>query len=120
MAQIIARLKSAAQWFVENPWAILTALAGVFGAYLLLKRKDNKISSLKDAVAVQATKAKIAADEREAQMLVDAAEGKEAKVREIDDRIAASKRRILEINEGKRLDGASDEEIAALFSDSGL
>jgi len=114
-------LKAAGAWLRDNPWALLVALGSVFVAYLVFKSQKNKIDNLKDAVAVQAIKGKIAADDRQAKLLTDAAEAKESEVRALDRRILASKRRVVEIHEGgENLGEKSDDEIAALFSDSGL
>lgn len=108
------------RWLKDNPWAIIVALLGVFSAYRILKSKDNKISTLQDAVAVQATKSKMAGMEARAKALKERADAREGEVKELDDKIAASKRRIVEIHEEKLPEGASDEEIAAMFDRSGL
>jgi hypothetical protein len=113
-------LKKAGTWLIENPWAIITALASVFGAYLLYKSKTNKIKSLQDAVAVKTTLSKIAADEARADMLIETADGMESEALLLEGKIKASKRRVAELHEDTNLEGKSDEEIAALFGDSGL
>lgn len=113
-------VKKIGNWLKDNPWAFVMALIGVFTAVLLLRSKNNKISSLKDAVAIQATKAQIAEAEGRAWTLKQSADSRDDEVRELDKRIAASKRRVVEIHEGKVKKDASDDEIAALFSDSGL
>jgi hypothetical protein len=111
-------LKRIWTWIKENPWALLVALGGIFSAYLILKSKENKISSLQDAVAVQSTLKKIAADEAKAAVLKESADAKEDDVKALDKRIADSKRRVVEIHEGKRLEGMSDEDVARLFGDT--
>jgi len=108
------------RWLRDNPWAIIVALLGVFSAYRILKSKDNKIANLQDAVAVQATKAKMAGMEARAKALKERADAREDEVKELDSKIAASKRRIVEIHENKVPEGASDEEIARMFTDSRL
>lgn len=113
-------MKKIWQWIKDNPWALITALVGVFGAVWLVKSKSNKIASLKDAVAVQATKSQIAADEARAKALKESADSHDDEVAELDARIKASKRRVVEIHEGEIREGATDDEIADLFSDSGL
>jgi len=112
--------KNIGKWLKENPWAIIVALAGVFSAYLVYKRKDNKISSLEDAVAVQSTKRKIAAVEAKAEVLKQQADAKAPEVAELDRKIADSKRRVVEIHEGQRLEGMDDDEVARMFSDARL
>lgn len=113
-------LKKIGKWLKDNPWSIIVALASVFGAYLVFKSKDNKISSLHDAVEVKTAMARVAKDEARAEALINGAHGKEDEITEVDKRIAASKRRVMEIHEAKDLEGMNDDEVAVLFSDSGL
>jgi hypothetical protein len=107
-------------WVLENPWALLVAIAGVFGAFLIYKRKDNKIANLEDAVVVQATKRKIAAVEAKAEVLKKQADEQAPKVQELDKLVAESKRRVMEIHEERKLEDMSDEEVARLFSSTRL
>jgi hypothetical protein len=111
-------LKKIWTWIKENPWAILSAIVSVFSAYLVYKAKDNKINSLTDAVAVQSTLKNIAADEAKAAVLKASADAKEDDVKALDKRIADSKRRVMEIHEGTRLEAMSDEDVARLFGDT--
>ena len=113
-------LKKIGIWLKENPWAVVVSLVSVFGAYLLYKSKANKIASLQDAVEVQSALKRVAADEARAIVILETADAKEEDIKAIDKRIAASKRRVVEIHENKDVEGMDDEELARLFSDSGL
>jgi hypothetical protein len=113
-------LKNIGNWLRDNPWAIIVALASIFSAYLIYKRKDNKISSLEDAVVVQSTKRKIAAVEAKAEVLKQQADAKAPEVAELDRKVAESKRRVVEIHEGRRLEELNDDEVARMFSDARL
>lgn len=120
MTTLIKFLKSAWKWVLENPWAIVVSIIGVFLAVKIVKSKNNKIASLQDAVAVQATLKQIAADEAKAEMIMKRAEERNQEVIDLEKKISASKRRVVEIHEGKPLSGKTDDEIANLFSSSGL
>lgn len=115
-------LKKIGVWLRDNPWAIIVALAGVFSAYRIVKSKNNKISTLQDAVVVQATLKQMSADKAKAEVLKQQADAREGEVQELEGRIEASKRRVLEIHEGgkKPVKEATDEEVASLFGRSGL
>lgn len=114
------KAKKVWDWIKNNPWALLVALSGVFGAYLIFKSKNNKIASLTDAVVVQTTMGDIKANEAKANTIRKQADVKDEEVADIDSRIAKSKRRVVEIHEGGRTDveAMSDDEVAKLFSDS--
>lgn len=113
-------LKAGAKWLLETPVA-LAALAGVvFGAFFMWRSSKNKINRLEDAVAVKATLNKVAKDEARAQALKESADAKDEEVKALEGSIAASKRRVAEIHEEKRLEDKSDEEVARIFADSGL
>jgi peptidoglycan hydrolase CwlO-like protein len=107
-------------WLRANPWAIITALVGVFSAYLLYKSKDNKISSLEDALVVSNTTKNVKALNARAAEILKNADEKTAEIQEIDKKLAESKRRVLELHEGGSLEDMNDEEIARLFSDRRL
>ena len=96
------KAKKVWDWIKANPWALLVALAGVFGAYLIFKSKDNKIASLTDAVAVQTTMGDIKANEAKANTIRQQADSKDDEVADIDKRITESKRRVMEIHDGGR------------------
>jgi hypothetical protein len=113
-------LKRAWGWLLDNPVALAALAGGIVGAWFMWKRSTNKIASLEDAVAIGATKRKIAKHEARAEVLERAADAKEPEVVELKKNIAESKRRVLEINEGKRLERLTDDEVAKLFSESGL
>lgn len=113
-------IQKAGAWIRDNPWALLVALGGVFGAYFIVRSKQNKINKLSDAVVVQATLKDIAATKAKAEVLKQQADAKSEDIAALDKKVAASKRRVVEISEGKPLEGASDEEIADMFSGSGL
>ena len=116
----MAVLRAVWKWLKENPWAIIVALLSVGSAYLLLKRKDNKIADLKDAVAVENTRKVIAANEAKAEVIKANADAKDEDIKKLDREIAASKRRVMEIHEGESLEVLNDAQVAALFSSAGL
>ena len=84
------------------------------------KRSSNKIASLEDAVAVKATMVKVAKAEGKAEALEAQADEVSEEREELKREIAASKKRVVEIHEGKPIEGMSDDEIAKMFSSSGL
>lgn len=121
MQKVWGIIKNIGKWLRNNPWAIITALGGVFSAYLIVKSKNNSISTLQDAVAVQATLKQISVDKTKAEVLKQQADTKDPEIKELEAKIAASKRRVVEIHAGKPLSKeASDDEVARMFSDSGL
>lgn len=109
-------IKAAGRWLADNPIAIAGMVGAVVGAWFMWKRSTNKIASLEDAVAVAATKAKVAKAEGRASALEDQADEVGEEREELKRSIAESKRRVAEIHEGKSLEGKSDEEIAQLFT----
>jgi hypothetical protein len=119
-ASIVAASKRAWDWLLKHPIAIASALAAAAGAYLVWRSNKNKIATLEDAVAVQGTKTKIAKKETEAKILAERGELELTKAIELETEIAESKRRVVEINEGKKLEDKSDDEIAELFNKSGF
>ncbi len=117
---IWSALKKAGRWLLDNPIAIAGAVGAAVGAWFMWKSNQNKIASLEDAAAVAALKRKIAADEAKAEILEKKADAAEPEVTALKNEIAASKRRVVEIHEGEKLENKSDEEIADIFSRSRL
>jgi len=108
------------KWLLDNPIALAASIGGVVGAYLMWKSQTNKIARLEDAAEVQAHRARIAAAETRAEMLVGQAEVMEPEVNRLKAEIAKSKRRVVELHDGVDITEMSDEDIARRFADSGL
>lgn len=108
------------EWLRDNPLALMTMVGAVVGAWFMWKRSSNKIASLEDAVQVQAVKVTIAKKVAKAEYLEASADDRAAEVVVLKREIAASQKRVVEIHEGEPLEGKSDAEIAALFTDVGL
>lgn len=113
-------LNRAAKWLWENPIALGLMIGGVIGAWFVWKSKKNQIASLEDAVAVEATRRKIAKSEARAELLEKSAAAREPEVQALKEEIATSKRRVLELRMGSDLSELSDAEVARIFTESGL
>lgn len=110
----------AAKWLWSRP-VVLAGLAGaIIGAFFVVRSKRNQINNLKDAVEAQRIKASVAKKEARAEVLEASAEADEQEVRELKQDIVRSKQRVAELAHGRKLEGVPDDEIAKLFSDSGL
>ena len=117
---ILNRIKAGLRWLRDNPVALAAMVGSVLGAWFMWKRSSNKIASLEDAVQVQAARVKIAKHTAKAEVLEASAEDTEEEVQVLKAEIAKSKKRVAEIHEGESMEGKTDDEIAALFSDAGL
>lgn len=117
---IWSKIRAAAVWLWENPVALAGLAGTALGAWLMWKSKKNQIATLEDAATVQALRGKIAKDEARAELLEKQAESKEPEAERLKVEIAESKRRVLEIHQGEKLETLSDDEIAKKFSESGL
>lgn len=113
-------IKGAAKWLWSRP-ALLAGLVGaVVGGIFVMRSKKNQINNLKDAVEVQKARQQIARAEAKAEVLEASAAETGEEVEVLKREIVASKRRAVEIAEGPGTEGMNDEEIANLFSASGL
>ena len=107
-------------WLKENPLALAGMVGAVVGAWFMWKSTKNRVKTLEEAVEVQANKRKIAAKEAEARALEEKADAAEPRVKALKTEIAASKRRVIELANEPSVEGMDDEEVAELFSRSGL
>lgn len=108
------------KWVKDHPWALLVAFASVLGALALWKSSGNKVASLNDAIQVRAAAREIAAKEGRADLLAEQADARGSDVSALHREVAASKRRVMEIHAAEPLDGRSDAEVAALFTEAGF
>jgi hypothetical protein len=116
-----ATLKRFGAWLWSHPAALAGAIGALAGAVLMVRSKTNQVSTLKGALEVQKIKASVARDEAQAEILTAQANVHGDEVKQLQLQITESKRRAVELASAKPLpDGASDEEIAKLFSDAGL
>lgn len=121
LSQAWAALKRIGVWLWSHPAALAGMLGTLVGAVLMVRSKANQISTLKDALEVQKIKASVSHDEAQAEILSGQADVHAEEVAALRQQITSSKRRAIELASAKPLpDGASDEEIAKLFSDAGL
>lgn len=120
LSNIWSWIKSAAKWIWSKPIILASIIGAIVGGFFIYKSSKNKIDSLKDAVEVQKAKSKIAKNTAKVESLEKRADEKAKKAKELKNEIAASKRRVVEINEQKSVEGMNDDEVAKLFSDSGF
>lgn len=114
-------LVAIAKWLWSHPAALAGAIGALVGAVLMVRSKTNQVSTLKGALEVQKIKASVARDEAQAELLTEQANVHGDEVKALQEQITQSKRRAVELASAKPLpDGASDEEIAKLFSDAGF
>jgi len=113
-------LLKAWKWTKEHVWAVLAAAGGLLLAILLYLNRRNSISSVSDAVAVRGALKDIAAKEARARLLHEQGDAAKPEVERLESEIAASKRRVLEINNAEPLDNRSDDDVARLFTDAGF
>jgi len=107
-------------WLKKNPLALVAALSSALGAFLVYRSTKNKVASLEDALEVEAGRRRIAGREAEAKLLRRQAEEKEPEIQKAEKKIAESKRRVMEIEQGQPLEDKSDAEIAKAFTDAGF
>lgn len=114
-------IKRLGRWIRDNPIALAGVIGAAIGGFLMWKRYKGKVATLEDAVAIQATKRKIAKHETRAKMLEASADAREPEATALKKQIAESKRRVVEIQHGPAATASmNDEQIAKLFTDSGL
>lgn len=107
-------------WLKANPGALLVALGTAIGAFVIYKSKDNTVTDIHDAIGVGAVLGKMKADAKRAEEIKAGAAAKEAELSQLEEKIKDSKRRVVEISEGKPLKELTDDEIAKKFTDSGI
>lgn len=113
-------IKAAVKWLWSRPVVLASIIGAIVGGLFIYRSNKNKIDSLKDAVEVHKAKSKIAKNTAKVESLEKRADEKAKKAKELKNEIAASKRRVVEINEQKSVEGMNDDEVAKLFSDSGF
>lgn len=121
LLQLWAAVRRFCAWLWSHPAALAAGVGALVGAVVMVRAKSNQISTLKDALEVQRIKASVSHDEAQADVLTAQADVHADEVAALRQQITTSKRRAVELASAKPLpDGASDEEIAKLFSDAGL
>ena len=98
----------------------VAGVVGVFLAIFMWKSKANRTRSMEEAIQVRAAQREIAIKEGRAAELVRQADARQEDIDEARAEIAAAKKRALEIYQGESLEGKTDEEIAIIFTASGL
>ncbi len=98
----------------------LLGIGTLFGAFYLWLSKRNDISSLKTALEVQKTREVVARREAELDEQLANAAVSQQQIDNLHADIAALKASAVELATGKDLGSKSDQEIAQIFTDSGL
>jgi hypothetical protein len=111
-------LKKIWEWIKKYPWTIIVAIASTIGAILLWKASSNNIESLDDAIQVKAAIREISRKEGKIKTLEELGDLKKTEIESIKKDIIVSKKRVLEIRNAESLEDKSDDEIAAIFSNS--
>lgn len=108
------------RWLWSRPVLLAGIVGALIGAFFVVRSKKNQINNLKDAVEAQRIKSSVARKEAQAEALVAKAEASEQELHKLKQDIVRSKQRVAELAHGRDLEGVPDDEIARLFSDSGL
>jgi len=108
------KLKGAWRWVRDHAVAILGAIAALLAVAWGIHYARRRIGGLRDRVAVEEARREIAADTARRDALIEQADGREADVEEIDARLAANHRRIVEAHEGT--EGMADSEVEDAFA----
>lgn len=100
-------------WIKDNVLGLVSGLAAILGVMFAYKYHKDKVGSLKDAVAVEKAKKDIARHEAKLEERLLQADAKEEEIVSLDDKVKASKRRVVEIEAGVK--GLNDDEVADEF-----
>jgi hypothetical protein len=115
------KLKSAWAWVKAHAVWLAGALVALVGVLALIaSRRSGRQLSFDEALRVRRETREIAGKQARADVLMDQGDAAAPEVERLKSEIAASKRRVVEINEGQPLQELSDEEVAARFRASGL
>lgn len=117
---MIGWIRKALVWLWSHPAALVGAIGAFIGAFLMWRSDRNKVATLKDALTVQKAKNDIAKAEAQAELLEGQAGAAEPRVQELKKQIAESQRKVVVIAEGPHTKDLSDEEVADLFSRTGI
>lgn len=113
-------IKSVGKWLWSRPAVLAAIIGAIIGGFFVLRSKKNQIGNLKDAIAASKAKGDVARAEARAEALEAQANEKHEEVAKLKREIVRSKMRATEISLGRNLEGMPDDEIADLFSRSGL
>jgi uncharacterized protein HemX len=115
----VSFLRACWTWLLKNPIALVSALSAGFGAWLVYRSRKRTVPSLESALEIQAHTRKIAKHDTEAARLVGRAGDHNAEIDRLRAEIAASKRRVVEIEHQRSIVEMSDVEVAAAFTHLG-
>lgn len=112
-AHVLGHIMKVWNWIKENVAAALSILGAILGVAAAYRYHKNKVGSLKDAVKVEKAKKDIARAEASKEAKLKEATSKELEVKKLDEKVQASKRRVVELE--TKVEGLSDEEVADEF-----
>jgi hypothetical protein len=108
---MLAFLKKVVGWL----WSPIGLVGLIAAAFAIKKSKDNRITSLKDALVVEKARRDVVASETRAQVFTQEAIAKGIEVGKASEKARAQKRRIVEIESKQPTENMTDEQIAEEF-----
>jgi hypothetical protein len=97
-------------------WKPFALIGVLLAARALVRSQDNRISNLKDALAVEKEKRKVTAHEERIKILTEQTIAKGRQSLEVGKQIRESKRKVVAIESGKPTEDMTDAQIAIEFS----
>lgn len=106
-------MSAAWAWLKEHALALVAGIATLLGALLLYKRHRDELRSVRDALAVEKARRDVSTLTAKRDVILQTTHAQDAKVVELDQRIADNKRLVVETR--NRVQDLTDEEIADSF-----
>jgi uncharacterized alpha/beta hydrolase family protein len=104
------------KWF-GWAWSPFTLVAMLAGAYAIKRSRDNSITKLKDALAVERGRREVVAGQARVEVLTEQAREKGKAIHAAREKVLESKRRVVRIEGDTLTEEMTDDEIAKKFSD---
>jgi len=120
LGKIWSKIVSIGKWLWSQPIILASIISAVVGGLFIYKSSKNKIDNLKDGIEIQKAKNKISKNNAVVKELEKNADKHEKEINDLKKEISQSKKRVVELDKKESLEGLNDEEIAKIFSDSGI
>ena len=116
----MSKLEIMKQWIVSHWKELIAGISIFFGAIAIWLSRNNRINNPKIAIRVQKDAKEIARKEVLAELYEKEAHEKGFELIVLQNEVAESKAKVVEIMHGPNVKEMTDEEIAALYAKSGL